>query len=55
MFIGGIFGRVGDMIQSQLMPLGTDNLLAQAYNILNIILQIYALLLNVMTDGAIPR
>ncbi len=51
MFIGDVFGRLSEVIRDQIMVLPPDSLTAQIYNIVNILLQLYALFLNMMAGG----
>ena len=51
MFIGDVFGRLSEVIRDQIMVLPPDSLTAQIYNIVNILLQLYALFLNMMASG----
>ena len=54
MFIGDVFGRLSEVIRDQIMVLPPDSLTAQIYNIVNIVLQLYAMFLNMMVDGGPP-
>ncbi|MFP4173198.1 MAG: hypothetical protein ACLFV4_09835 [Candidatus Hydrogenedentota bacterium] len=54
LFIGDFLGRLTEVIRDQVMVLPPDSLTAQIYNVVNILLQLYALFLNTMANGGSP-
>ena len=54
LFIGDFLGRLSEVIRDQIMVLPPDSLTAQIYNVVNILLQLYALFLNMMAGGGSP-
>ncbi|MFO7776169.1 MAG: hypothetical protein R6W89_10250 [Candidatus Hydrogenedentota bacterium] len=54
LFIGDFLGRLSEVIRDQILVLPPDSLTAQIYNIVNIVLQLYAMFLNTMASGGSP-